>query len=145
MYKNIICPIDGSELGDLALEQAVYISKISNAKLIMVYVLDKWYKAGDVATHSPEWEAIHREWLDEGKKILNERKARLEKEGCNNIEMVEREGEISYEIIGLASERNADIIVMASHRYSPVGKLFHGSIVDRVTKRSPCPVLWVFN
>ena len=144
MYRNIICPIDGSELGDLALEQAAYISKISNAKLIVLYVLDKWYKARDVASESPEWEAVHQEWLDEGKKIINERKALLEREGCRNFEMVERDGDIAYEIIGLALELRAELIVMASHRYSPVGKLFHGSTIDSVTKRSPCPVLWVF-
>jgi len=42
------------------------------------------------------------------------------------------------------SERAADIIVMATHRYSRIGKIFYGSVVDKVTKHSPCPVLWVF-
>lgn len=144
MYRNVICPVDGSELGDLALEQAAYISKISNAKLIVVYVVDKWYKAGGMTTNSPEWGSVHQGWLDEGRNILNERKARLEREGCNDIDMIIREGDIAYEVAGLALERNADLIVMASHRYSPVGKLFMGSIIDKVTKRSPCPVLWVF-
>lgn len=39
---------------------------------------------------------------------------------------------------------SADLIVMATHRYSPVGKLFHGSITDKVTRKSPCPILWLF-
>lgn len=40
--------------------------------------------------------------------------------------------------------RSADLIVMATHRYSPIGKLFHGSITDKVTRKSPCPILWLF-
>ena len=143
-YKNVICPVDGSDLGDKALEDAVYISKVSNARLLVVHVVEKWYKAGDVATHSSEWETIHEGWVGEGKVLLNKTKDKLEKTGFKNYEMVLREGDAAYEIVGVAIERNADLIVMASHRYSPLGKVFYGSVIDKVTKKAPCPVLWVF-
>lgn len=143
-YNNIICPIDGSELGNKAMEEAAYISKVSGAKLILLNVVEKWYRSADVVTDSSEWQEIHEKWLDDGMELLKREEARLKKEGINNIESVLRDGDAAYEIVAAAAERKADLIVMASHRYSPVGKLFMGSVIDKVTKKAPCPVLWVF-
>lgn len=143
-YKNIICPVDGSELGDRALDEAIYLSKISGAKLILLYVSEKAFKAV-LISDSKEWDAIREGWLSEGREFLLKQKAKVESNSVKDIEIVLRDGEVSNEVIAEALEKGADIIVMASHRYSPVGKLFHGSIIDRVTKRAPCPVLWVFS
>lgn len=142
-YKNIICPVDGSELGDRALDEAIYLTKISGATLILLYVSEKALKTA-LMSDSKEWDAIREGWLAEGRELLLKEKAKVEEAGVKNIEQVLRDGEVSNEIVAEAFEKGADIIVMASHRYSPVGKLFHGSIIDQVTKRSPCPVLWVF-
>lgn len=142
-YKNIICPVDGSELGNRALDEAIYLTKISGATLILLYVSEKALKTA-LMSDSKEWDAIREGWLAEGRELLLKEKAKVEEAGVKNIEQVLRDGEVSNEIVAEAFEKGADIIVMASHRYSPVGKLFHGSIIDQVTKRSPCPVLWVF-
>ena len=143
-YKNIICAIDGSDLSERALDTGAYISKISGAKLILLNVVEKWYRSANVVTDSPEWGAIHEGWLKEGKSLLEKEAAKLREKGVKNIETVLSDGDAAHEIVALAVERDADIIVMATHRYSPVGKLFMGSVTDRVTKHSPCPVLWVF-
>lgn len=143
-YKNIICPVDGSELGGRALEEAAYITKISGANLVLLNVVEKWYRSADVVTDSKEWQDIHEGWLKDGMAILEKEAAKLKKSGIKNIETVLRDGDAAYEIVAAAAERNADLIVMASHRYSPVGKLFMGSTIDKVTKKAPCPVLWVF-
>jgi nucleotide-binding universal stress UspA family protein len=143
-YKNIICAIDGSELSEKALDTSAYISNISGAKLILLNVVEKWYRSADVVTDSSEWKAIHEGWLKEGKTLLEKEAAKLREKGVKNIETVLSDGDAAHEIIALAVERDADIIVMATHRYSPVGKLFMGSVTDKVTRHSPCPVLWVF-
>lgn len=143
-YKTIICPVDGSELSMRAEETGAYISKISGAKLILLYVVEKWYRSADVITDSKEWKAIHEGWLNEGRELLEKEKKRLEGNGVKDIETALKDGDAAHEIVALAVERNADIIVMATHRYSPVGKLFMGSVTDKVTRHSPCPVLWIF-
>ena len=143
-YKNIICPVDGSELGDRALDEAIYLTKISGAKLILLYVSEKALKTA-LMSDSKEWDVIREGWLTEGRELLLKQKAKVEAIGVKDVELVIRDGEVSNEVISETFEKGADLIVMASHRYSPVGKLFHGSIIDRVTKRSSCPVLWVFN
>lgn len=143
-YKNIVCPVDGSELGDKAMEEAAYLSKVSGAKLTLVHVSEKAFRSAHLLTDSKEWKVIHEGWVSEARELLEKKQAKLKGEGHNNIELSFRDGEASNEIIAEAKEKGADLIVMASHRYSPVGKLFIGSVIDKVTKRSPCPVLWVF-
>ena len=143
-YRNIICPVDGSELMNMCEDAAAYLSKISGAKLILVNVVEKWYRATHMATNSQEWTEIHEGWLAEGNALLEKEAARLRETGVKEIETVLRDGEAAYEIVAVAKERGADLIVMSTHHYSGMGKLFMGSVTDRVTKRSPCPVLWVF-
>ena len=111
--------------------------------IVILYVSEKALKTA-LMSDSKEWDVIREGWLTEGRELLLKEKAKVEEAGVKNIEQVLRDGEVSNEIVAEAFEKGADIIVMASHRYSPVGKLFHGSIIDQVTKRSPCPVLWVF-
>lgn len=143
-YKTILCPIDGTELMGIAEETAAYITKISGARLILLHIVEKWYKGADVETSSKEWATIHEGWLSEGKALLEKEAGKLRENGIKNLETAIRDGEAAYEIIAEAKEENADLIVMATHHYSTAGKLFWGSVTDRVTKKSPCPVLWIF-
>ncbi|MEK6679261.1 MAG: universal stress protein [Nitrospirota bacterium] len=143
-YKSILCPIDGSELSEKVEDAGVYLSKISGAKLILLNVVEKWYRSAHLVTDSTEWQNIHTNWLNEGRGILEKEAAKLKEKGVKDVEMVLRDGDAAHEIIALAMEQRADLIIMATHRYSPVGKFFMGSVTDKVTKSSPCPVLWVF-
>ena len=143
-YKNIICPIDGSELSDKVEDAGVYISKISGAKIILLNVVEKWYRSTHMATDSAEWQNIHKNWLNEGKELLEREADKLKKRGAKDVEIILRDGDAAHEIIALAIEQKANLIIMATHRYSPVGKFFMGSVTDKVTKSAPCPVLSVF-
>ncbi|MFZ3072874.1 MAG: universal stress protein [Thermodesulfobacteriota bacterium] len=141
-YKTIICPVDATELSELAIGHAVYMSKVSEAKLVLLHVVEKWYRGLDVVGKSAEWKKLHDVWLKEGRDLLDKKAAKIN--DMKNVETVLRDGDAAHEIVAEASERAADVIVMATHRHSPVGKIFYGSVIDKVTKHSPCPVLWVF-
>lgn len=143
-YKLIICPIDNSGLKDKAIEVASYISGMSGAKLVLLNVVEKWYRSEPMVTDSPEWTAIHEDWLNEGRELLDAEAKRLVDRGVKNVETILSEGDAAHEIVAEAIKNRADLIVMATHRYSAAGKFFMGSVTDRVTKKSPCPVLWVF-
>jgi nucleotide-binding universal stress UspA family protein len=142
-YKTIICPIDKSELREKVLDAAAYLGRLSGAKVVLMSVVEKWYHAQHVSTDSPEWTDIHEGWLKEGRDLLDKEANALRDRGLTNCETVLRDGDAAYEIIALANERRADLIIMATHHYSPIGKLFMGSVTDKVTKKSPCPVLWL--
>ncbi|MBI5491624.1 MAG: universal stress protein [Deltaproteobacteria bacterium] len=143
-YKHIICPIDGTEITDIGVKHAAYIAKLTGARLTILHVVEKWYRSTHLVTNSAEWSAIHEEWINKGRELLEDQVKRLKDMGLKDIETLLREGDASHEIVALAVEQKADLIVMATHRYSPMGKLFMGSVIDRVTKKSPCPILWAF-
>lgn len=143
-YKNIICPIDGTELSERAEEEAAYLCKVSGAKLSLLHVVEKWYRSAHLVTDSEEWNTIHEEWLNKGRDYLDKEANKCETLGVKNIDTVLRDGDAAHEIVALAVETKADLIVMSTHRYSSVGKLFIGSVTDKVTRHSPCPVMWVF-
>ncbi len=143
-YKHILCTVDGSELSEIGLKHAAYLSKTTGAKLSILYVVEKWYRAADMATDSPEWKKIHEDWLDKGRELLEAAAGKAKSLGAANFQTVMKDGDAAYEIVAMAKENRMDLIVMATHRYSPVGKLFAGSVTDKVTRKSPCPVLWVF-
>ena len=142
-YRIILCPIDQPELSDKGVDTAAYLSKLSGARLILLQVGEEWYKSQAVTTDSREWAAIHKEWLDEGRLLLKNAEARARDTGLNNVETVLTEGDAAHEIIKEAKKRMVDLIVIATERHSKIEKLFVGSITDRVTKYSPCPVLLV--
>ncbi|MCC6503336.1 MAG: universal stress protein [Deltaproteobacteria bacterium] len=143
-YKTIVCPIDGTELSEKSLKHAAYISKVSGGKIVLLHVMEKWNRAGHVTTDSSEWETIHKDWLSEGRTVLTNAAETLRDLGASHVDTMLREGDASHEITAIAREVNADLIIMTTHRYSPIGKLFAGSITDNVTRNSPCPVLWIF-
>ena len=143
-YRNIVCPIDDSELSRRGEETAAYLSKCSGGRLILLHVVEKWYKSSAVSTDSKAWNKLHNEWLNDGRELLKREEEKLRMDGVKNIESIIREGDAAHEIVAVAKERRADLIVMTTHHESPVTKLFMGSLIDEVTSMSRCPVLWIF-
>lgn len=143
-YRCILCPIvDGSEISGKATDMAAYLAKISGARLILLYVMEKWYNAELLVTDSKEWQDIHKDWLNEGRGFLEQESGKLRDQGIWNIKTELRDGEASYEILTVANEQYADIIVMGDYSASKVKKFFTGTVIDRVSRHARCPILWV--
>ncbi|MBI5970498.1 MAG: universal stress protein [Deltaproteobacteria bacterium] len=142
--KTILCPVDGTELADKVLEAAAYLGKALDARVVLLNIVEKWYRSAPFTTDSAEWETIHEGWLKEGRAILETNAGKLKAMGVKHIETTLGDGEAAYEIVAIATQKNADLIVMATHRYSPMGKLFIGSVTSKVSKHTPCPIMWVF-
>jgi nucleotide-binding universal stress UspA family protein len=145
-YRCIICPIEDSDLSVMGENEASYLSKISGARLILLHVVEEWYKIAHLATDSKEWDTLHNEWLENGRRLLEREEAKLRKDGVANIDTVLRDGNVVDEILEVAKKKKANLIIMATHRYSYVDKIITGSVsvTERVTKKAPCPVLWIF-
>ena len=56
------------------------------------------------------------------------------------FEIVTKSGREDEEIIKYAKEQKADFIVMGTHGRTGIGRLFFGSVAERVLRRSPIPV-----
>jgi nucleotide-binding universal stress UspA family protein len=50
-------------------------------------------------------------------------------------------GPVVQQIMAIAEQEKADLIVMSPRRHRGLSHFFNGGVTDRVTRRSPCPVL----
>ena len=148
-YKKILVPHDGSEMSDIALRHALYVSKISNAEIIIINVIEK-----DVNAPSMLLSFMRTE--DEGGLIKSKEDLVATMEGAvkkmleskikelNNLQMrfsyKVLAGKPPDEIIKFSEESDIDLIVMASSRISSRIRVI-GSTVRKVIDINIIPVL----
>ncbi len=61
---------------------------------------------------------------------------------CETV-VVEAVGSVGAEICAYAKKHESQLIVISSHGRSGLSRLLLGSVAERVTRESPCPVLLV--
>lgn len=137
-YSTIVNPTDGSAASTLATSHAVYLAKLSGARLIPVFVVDGAMvrRAGVNIRRAME------DMKKRGQDVLASVKALGEQNGVA-VEPVYVEGQTVPSIIEVASDHRADLIVMGSTAYSDLARLTARpiSISEEVLKKSSCPVL----
>lgn len=140
-YRNIIYPIGNSELAEKARAQVAYLANKTGAKVLLLYVNEKFHSTGVLSTDSPEWENIRKTWINEGRELLLDEVQKLKELKVENIEALFGQGDVAAEIVAVSRERKAELIVLASHKISPLGKLLMGSRTYDVFKDAQCPIL----
>jgi len=151
-YSKILIPHDGSEISDKALAHAIYQSKISNAEIVILNVVEHFEsKESSTVTATVKGEGRESDktgrgnleiTMEGGVKQLIEEKIRLCKEAgvTSQVSYKIQTGKPVDEIVRLAEETNIDLIVMASSRItSPV--MVHGSVTRKVMDGTKKPVL----
>ena len=151
-YSKILIPHDGSEISDKALAHAIYQSKISNAEIVILNVVEHFEsKESSTVTATVKGEGRESDktgrgnleiTMEGGVKQLIEEKIRLCKEAgvTSQVSYKIQTGKPVDEIVKLAEDTNIDLIVMASSRItSPV--MVHGSITRKVMDGTKKPVL----
>jgi nucleotide-binding universal stress UspA family protein len=151
-YSKILIPHDGSEISDKALAHAIYQSKISNAEIVILNVVEHIEsKASSTVTATVKGEGRESDkigrgdleiTMEGGVKQLIEEKIRLCKEAgvTSQISYKIQTGRPVDEIVKLAEEMNIDLIVMASSKIvSSVMVL--GSVTRKVIDGTKKPVL----
>ena len=151
-YSKILVPHDGSEISDKALAHAIYQSKISNAEIVILNVVEH-IESKEPSTVTATVKGEGREsdktergnleiTMEGGVKQLIEEKIRSCKEAgvTSQVSYKIQTGKPVDEIVKLAEDTNIDLIVMASSRItSPV--MVHGSITRKVMDGTKKPVL----
>lgn len=134
--KRILCPIDFSEFGDLALGYASTLAKEAGATLHLVYVDDSQvpYDVGfagyvGLPSDSIQWEQKLRE-------------KRPTKEGVPFVHEV-LYGYPAEVLVQYARDHEIDLIVMGTHGRTGISRLLMGSVAEQMVREAPCPVLTV--
>jgi nucleotide-binding universal stress UspA family protein len=146
MYKQILCPVDGSSTSDCGMVEAIQLAKDQKAKIRFLHVVDNYFPIMD-ATGDLNFIDLTEILRENGKKILKKAEAAASKAGVTaNSKMVEStRAQIHKYIIDQINECNADLIVMGTHGLRGFERLVMGSDAETVVRTSPVPVLLVRN
>ncbi|OIR17595.1 putative universal stress protein [mine drainage metagenome] len=146
MYKQILCPVDGSATSNCGMREAIRLAKYLNAKLRFLYVVDTYFPILDV---TGDFNVIYVADMlrDNGKKVLKKAEVAAHKAGIvAESKVVESIGDqVAKCVLDDIDESHADLIVMGTHGLRGVERLVMGSDAETVARSSPIPVLLVRN
>jgi universal stress protein A len=132
--KNILVPLDFSEMSLKSLRYAVPFATQFGAKLTLVHVVDAPAHAGDASAPA----SFSREKLAAIEKQLEEMiPAEL------SVSTTVRQNIPFDGILEVAQEIDADLIITTTHGYTGLMRLIAHGTVDKILRSAPCPVLVV--
>jgi len=136
--KKVLVPIDFSDYSKSALKYAVNFSKLFNAEIILIYVVEPVIYPPDFSMGQIAMPSLNTEWDERAKDELD----KLAKNEINlSLKTVIKTGKPFVEIIETAKEENIDLIIIATHGHSGVEHILFGSTAEKVVRKAPCPVL----
>lgn len=137
MIKNILVPLDGSQLAEAALLYAKTMAKRTGASLTLVRAAQNKSPFGDVT-----YDAQHRT-IQQADDYLMSLADGMVAQGFSVQTGVPYAGSPAEWIIEEAGVRRADLIVMATHDRVGPDRWVHGSVAEGVVHQSTTPVMLV--
>jgi nucleotide-binding universal stress UspA family protein len=140
MYDDILLPTDGSSGTVDALDHAITVASDQDARIHVVYVLDKrLYTAASVESKGE----IRQSLEEEATVALDDAQVRIEDEGIECV-TVSEEGIPYTTIVDYAESEDIDLVVMGSRGQAGPDRMVNlGSTTERVLKNASMPVLVV--
>ncbi|GAB6282238.1 MAG: universal stress protein [Ignavibacterium sp.] len=140
LIKKILIPIDFSDYSKAALKYAVSFSKIFDAELILIYVVEPViyppdFSMGQVALPTVDLDLNTRAKEELDKLVKTEINSKLK------ARTIVRTGKPFVEIIECVKEEDIDLIIISTHGHSGVEHILFGSTAEKVVRKAPCPVL----
>ena len=151
MFKKILVPIDGNELAQKALDEAIEYAKSAGAALTVLYVRPRTPIAHPVAfadyLHGEDETRVFtpasvRERLERrGNELLQAAAAKCNAIGLQCETVMAVSDEPSEAIVETADQRGIGLIFMASRGRSNLRSMLLGSETQKVLANSKIPVL----
>jgi universal stress protein A len=142
--KNILLPTDFSNLSLSAASYACDIANQYNAKVHLLYVLEKTPPILAIRSLDLSEEKIIKSLEEEAKKSLDEATLKVRKKANSEslvLEPVLRKGLDYVEINKYADEKGVDLIVIATHGRTGLLHTLMGSVAEKVIRYAKRPVL----
>ena len=144
MYKKILLATDNSEQAEKAGEYAISMASLDGADIIVLYVIDAYYKYA--LPQKDLREQLDEQLREEGKEAVEKFKSKIEEEqcsgNCKNIKLTTmlKEGKPADVILKTAEEENIDQIVMGKSGKHGIEKFLLGSTAENVIRGAKVPV-----
>ena len=141
VLKSILVPTNFSEKSEVAVRYGAALAAVFRAKLCVLHVVHETF-AGDIAA------AATLNMLNVATQGASERLTSLltadEKRAlASAADHVVRIGAPTVEIVEYAREHGVDLIVVATRGRGAVAHMLEGSVVERLLRKAPCPMLVV--
>lgn len=136
--RKILIATDGSEYTKEAVTTGLKLAKVLGAEVTALYVIDQTSFVTFPVDSSIV--SVYPQLENEGKRAVEEVKKEGEGMGIKVTPIVV-EGSPTRKIVEIAAD--FDLVVIGTLGRSALGKLFIGSVAERVTRYAPCPVLVV--
>jgi nucleotide-binding universal stress UspA family protein len=136
--KKILIATDGSEYTKEAVLKGLGLAKILGADVTALYVIDQTSFVTFPVDSSIV--SVYPQLENEGKRAVEEVRQEGEAMGVK-VATVVVEGSPVRKIVEMSAD--FDLVVMGTLGRSALGKVFIGSVAERVTRYAPCPVLVV--
>ncbi len=139
--RKILVPLDGSDLGAVALPWAKELVKKTGAKLFLLQVLSSAYKTIGVMNYAAGFEKqLIKTMRKEADEYLSKAAVNLKKEGIDSkLDLVE--GIPAEAILGYARSNSIDLIAISTHGRTGLSRFIMGSVAQKVVHYSEVPVL----
>jgi nucleotide-binding universal stress UspA family protein len=144
MYQRILVPVDGSEISNRGLQEALKLSKVLGAHLRLVHIVDDSALALNPETGVAAAPLVE-DFAEGGKEILEDARKLAAAEGVD-AEVVLHEnftGRIADLIVDEAKKWRAELIVMGTHARGGIRHAVLGSDAEAVLHGADVPVLLV--
>ena len=139
-FKHILAPLDGSEIGEAALSDAIAIASKTGATISLLHVIPEPH-AVEAKMLGEELGRVSKAMHTAGEDYLEKICTQVSKEGINVTARIV-EGDPAECIIELAQHDSVDLIAMATHGRSGMARWVLGSVADKVLHASKLP-MWL--
>ena len=139
--KTILVPTDFSANADNALNYAIELAKIENAKLILLHAFETNYESGAVSYNLIAEEKASLEI--QSNKRLQTIGYKIELSSKLKYECISVEGFVIDVILNLIEEQEIDLVVMGTKGASGLSGVIFGSNTTKVIEKAKCPVIAV--
>lgn len=137
MFRKILVPLDGSELGAGILPYVGQLARGLGAHVTIMYVTT----AQEAASGAAGLERVPEGRRGTVADYLGEMRETLRTSGVASSDTVIRSGVPSLEIVQHAQTSGYDLIAMATHGRSGLGRWVYGSTTDKVLHSTTLPML----
>jgi nucleotide-binding universal stress UspA family protein len=139
-FKKILVTLDGSEFAERVLPYVKASSRFSSVILLL---------AVPQIPEADQFGAVVDEIQEMRKKAEHDAQDYLDNVACSLLEagidtqVLVTGSRPAETIVNVASREGAEVIMMATHGHGELGRLFMGSVAERVVESTPCPVFLV--
>ena len=138
MFNRILVAVDGSKMSQKALKSALQFAKERYSKIGVIHV-EKNIPIPETMTNE-SIDLLYSELSKEGSEVLNYAASLAEEEGID-IQLEFVIGDPAIQIVKKAEEGNYQLIIIGSRGLGNLKGLMLGSVSQKVSQLSQCPVM----